>query len=76
MSGFVKRTITAFFLIIIAFVLIEFLPLIYFSIILFLLISGAAYEFIRLCNPEKYSYSLIFLQVLLLHYLLLLNSLI
>ena len=60
MSEFVKRTITAFFMIIIAFVLIKFLPLIYFSIILFLLISGAAYEFIKLCNPEKYSYSLIF----------------
>lgn len=60
MSEFVKRTITAFFMIIIAFVLIKFLPLIYFSVILFLLISGAAYEFIRLCNPEKYSYSLIF----------------
>lgn len=60
MSEFVKRTITAFFMIIIAFVLIKFLPLIYFSIILFLLISGAAYEFIKLCNPEKYSYFLIF----------------
>lgn len=61
MNEFVKRTITAFFLIIIAFVLIKFLPLIYFSIILFLLISGAAYEFISICNPEKYSYFLVFL---------------
>jgi len=61
MKEFMTRTITAFFLIIAAYVLIEYLPPVYFSLALFLLISMAAIELVKLTSPVIYSYPLIFL---------------
>lgn len=57
---FIVRTVTAFFLILFAYGVIQFLPPPYFSIVLYVLISAAVYELIRLSQPKKYSWILIF----------------
>lgn len=61
LRDFVVRTVTAFFLIIFAYGVIQFLPPPIFSIVLFLIISAVAFEFIRLTQPKTYSFILIFL---------------
>ncbi|MCK4762665.1 MAG: phosphatidate cytidylyltransferase [Candidatus Aminicenantes bacterium] len=55
MKEFLTRTTTAVFLIIGAYVIIKFVPPLYFSLLLFLLISAGAYEFIKLTAPGTYS---------------------
>ncbi|UCH97891.1 MAG: phosphatidate cytidylyltransferase [Candidatus Aminicenantes bacterium] len=61
MKEFVTRTTTAFFLIIVAYSLIKYVPPVYFSIFLFLLISGAVLELIKLTQPRISSPVIIFL---------------
>lgn len=61
MNEFIKRTITAFFLIIAAYSIIKYLPDIYFSLVLFLIISVGAYELIKLTAPKVYSLPIVFL---------------
>jgi len=51
MKETITRTITAFFLIIAAFALIKYVPPLYFSIVLFLIISAAAVEMVKLAQP-------------------------
>lgn len=65
MKEFITRTVTAAFLIAGAYVFIKFLPLVYFSALLFLIISGAVYEFLKLCRPVAHSKIVIFLNGLL-----------
>jgi len=60
MKELITRTITAFFLIIGAFVLIKYVPLPYFSIVLFLIISAAAVELVNLAQPQTKSKPVIF----------------
>ncbi len=59
MNEFIKRTITAFFLIIAAYSAIVYLPDIYFSLLLFFIISVGAYELIKLTEPNVYSFPII-----------------
>ena len=66
MKEFITRTTTAFFLIIGAYALIKFVPPIYFSIILFILISMGAVELVKLTGPGIYSPVLIFLNGLII----------
>lgn len=61
MKEFLTRTTTAFFLIVAAYFLIEFVPPGYFSVILFLIISAGAYELLKLTNPAIFSKMIIFL---------------
>lgn len=61
MNEFIKRTITAFFLIITAYSMIVYLPDIYFSAILFIVISIGAYELIKLTEPKVYSFPIMLL---------------
>jgi phosphatidate cytidylyltransferase len=61
MKEFITRTITAFFLIIGAFALIKYVPLLYFSMVLFLIISAAAVELVNLAQPETSSKLIILL---------------
>jgi phosphatidate cytidylyltransferase len=61
MKEFLTRTTTAFFLIIGAFFLIKYVPLTYFSLVLFLLISFGANELIKLCKPNNFSWIIIYL---------------
>jgi phosphatidate cytidylyltransferase len=61
MKEFITRTITAFFLIIGAFALIKYVPLLYFSIVLFIIISAAAVELVNLAQPGTRSILIIFL---------------
>lgn len=65
MKEFITRTVTAAFLIAAAYLLIKFLPVVYFSAVLFLIISGAVYEFLKLCRPVSQSKIVIFLNGLL-----------
>ena len=60
MKEFLTRTTTAFFLIIAAYTLIKYVPPLYFSMVLFLVISGAVMEMIKLVNPTVYSLPLVF----------------
>jgi phosphatidate cytidylyltransferase len=60
MKEFITRTITAFFLIIGAFALIKYVPLHYFSIVLFVIISAAAFELVKLAQPGTSSMLIIF----------------
>jgi len=68
MNDLLKRTITAFFLILVVFCMIKFLPVKIFSLILYLIISIAVFEFIRLCQPKLYSLSLIFIFGIIIAY--------
>lgn len=61
MKELLTRTITAVFLLIAAYALIEYVPAVYFSIILFLLISVVVYEFLKLCQPANHSKIVIYL---------------
>ena len=60
MKEFITRTITAFFLIIAAFALIRYVPLLYFSIVLYLLTSAAVVELVNLAQPGTSSKLIIF----------------
>ncbi len=66
MNEFIKRTVTAFFLIIAAYSLITFLPAIYFSIILYLVISIGAYELLKLSKPGISSLPLVLINGLVI----------
>jgi len=66
MNEFIKRTITAFFLIIVAYSAIVYLPDIYFSVLLFFIISVGAYELIKLTEPKVYSFPMILLNGLVI----------
>jgi phosphatidate cytidylyltransferase len=61
MKEFVTRTITAFVLIIVAYTLIKYVPLVYFSAILFVLISMGAVELVKLSGPKTRSLAIMFL---------------
>ncbi|MEI6614906.1 MAG: hypothetical protein WCL37_08405, partial [Chrysiogenales bacterium] len=61
-----KRLPTTAGLIAFAYCTIRFLPAIYFSVILYLLISLAAIELIKLTRPQIYSWPLIFFNGLLI----------
>lgn len=56
MKEFIKRTITAIFLIVPAYFLIKYLPDLYFGIILGLIIFGAIYELRKLVEAELIDY--------------------
>ncbi len=60
-----KRLPTTTFLIIFAYTSIRYLPVPYFSLVLYVLISLAAYELVRLARPENYSWPLVFANGLL-----------
>ena len=61
MKEFITRTITAFFLIVAAYALIKYVPPVYFSLILFVLISGATWELKKLTQPVIASLPLMFI---------------
>lgn len=61
MKEFITRTTTAVFLIAAAYGLIQFLPPLYFSLILFIVISMGAHELIKLTEPKRVSLPLIIL---------------
>jgi phosphatidate cytidylyltransferase len=61
MKEFITRTITAFFLVIAAYVLIRFVPPTYFSVIWFVIISMGVIELVKLTGPRKVSLLLLFL---------------
>lgn len=65
MKEFITRTTTAFFLISFAYFSIEYLPDLYFSILLFMIISVGVYEFLELTKPSVVSISIIYLNGLL-----------
>jgi phosphatidate cytidylyltransferase len=65
MKEFITRTITAFFLIIVAYALIKFVPVTWFSGVLFILITMCAYELVKLSQPTTYSMIIIFLSGLI-----------
>ncbi len=66
MKEFITRTITAFFLVIAAYVLIKFVPDVWFSLALFIVISMGARELVKLAEPVKFSLPVIFLGGLLI----------
>jgi phosphatidate cytidylyltransferase len=68
MSDLLKRTVTAVFLILLVFCIIQFLPIELFSLILFIIIGLAVYEFIKLCQPKQYSLGLIFIFGIIIGY--------
>lgn len=55
MKEFITRTITAFFLLIGAYALIRFVPPVWFSGVLFILITMGAFELKRLAQPKTFS---------------------
>lgn len=55
MKELITRTVTAVFLLAGAYTLIRFVPLTWFSAVLFLLITMGAFEFKKLAKPGKYS---------------------
>jgi len=55
MKEFITRTITAFFLLIGAYALIRFVPPVWFSAVLFILITMGAFELKRLARPKTFS---------------------
>ncbi|MCK4837087.1 MAG: phosphatidate cytidylyltransferase [Candidatus Aminicenantes bacterium] len=59
MKEFFTRTLTALVIIPIVYLAIQFLPLLVFSLFVYIIISRVAYEFINLCNPRLYSFPLI-----------------
>ena len=66
MKDFSKRLPTTTALIVFAYSAIRFLPVIYFSALVYLLISLAAVELIRLTKPQMFSWPLIFFNGLLI----------
>jgi phosphatidate cytidylyltransferase len=60
MKEFITRTTTAVFLIAAAYVLIEFVPPLYFSLVLFIVICMAAVELVKLAEPKTKSLPLLF----------------
>lgn len=61
MKEFITRTTTAIFLIAAAYVLIQYVPPLYFSLILFIVISMGAHELVKLTEPKTVSLPLIIL---------------
>jgi phosphatidate cytidylyltransferase len=61
MKEFITRTTTAFFLVIAAYGLIQYVPVEYFSIIWFLIISMGVMELLKLTEPKLSSPTLLFL---------------
>jgi phosphatidate cytidylyltransferase len=61
-----RRTLTAFVLIPVVAALIEFLPLLAFSAVIFLIISRVAYEFVLLCRPQRFSFPIMYFSGLLI----------
>jgi phosphatidate cytidylyltransferase len=66
MKELLKRTITAFFLIVIGYSVIKYLPPVYFSAFLFLVICAAAVELLNLAEPATGSRALVFLNGLVI----------
>ena len=66
MKEFITRTITAFFLIIFAYVIIQYVPPLYFSIIVFVIASMAVREFVKLTEPKMFSFVLAIVSGLLI----------
>ncbi len=66
MKEFITRTVTAFFLIIFAYGIIQYVPSLYFSIILFIIASLAVRELVKLTEPKMFSYVLAILSGLLI----------
>ena len=66
MKEFIKRTVTAVILIVVVYLLIKYLPLIYFSAVLYVFISAAVYEFVKLANPGSHSILIIFVSGLII----------
>jgi phosphatidate cytidylyltransferase len=66
MKDLSKRLPTTAVLIVFAYAAIRFLPVIYFSVVLFLLISLAAVELVKLTRPQIFSWPLIFFNGLLI----------
>jgi len=60
MKEFITRTITSLFLVLITYSAIIYLPIIYFSLFLFLIIAVSVYEFTKLVEPELGSFILIY----------------
>ena len=58
MKEFITRTITAFFLIIFAYGIIQYVPPLYFSIILFVIATMAVRELVKLTEPKMFSFLL------------------
>jgi len=65
MKDLAKRLPTTFFLVLFAYFSIEYIPPAYFSLLLFVIISLAVYEFVRLANPVTFSPVIICLNGLL-----------
>lgn len=65
LKEFITRTITAFVLIIIAYVLIQYVPPKWFSLLLYFVICVGAHELVKLTKPATYSMTLIFLHGLI-----------
>ncbi len=65
MKEFLTRTATAIFLAILAYSGIVYLPHIYFSVFLFIIVSVSVYEFVKLTEPETGSLILIYLNGLM-----------
>ena len=61
MKEFITRTTTALFLVAGAYVVIEFVPPVYFSLLLFIVISMGAVELIKLTEPRVSSTPILFL---------------
>ena len=66
MKEFIKRTVTAVFLIVLVYCLIKYLPLMYFSAVLYIIISAAVYEFIKLARPGTHSLLIVFVSGLII----------
>ncbi len=66
MKEFITRTITAFFLIIFAYGIIQYVPPLYFSIILFVIASMAVKELVNLTEPKMFSFVLAIISGLLI----------
>ena len=65
MKEFIKRTTTAFFLVLFAYFSIKYLSDPIFSVLLFIIIAVSVYEFIRLTEPNVLSKFLIYMNGLL-----------
>ena len=66
MKEFIKRTTTAVFIVIGVYFLVKYLPLLYFSMVLYLVISLAVYEFLKLTRPVTHSFLLAFVSGLVI----------
>jgi len=66
MKSFFQRIITAIIMVAFVFMAVRFLPGIYFSALLFLIICVAVLEFVKLCQPTIFSYSIVIVNGLII----------